>query len=55
MQSTFSDLGSEMLFPSRRETVLPGRRLTKREQEESIINNRSGRATYAEEKSVLTS
>jgi hypothetical protein len=39
----------------RRETALRGRRLTKGEENERIIINRSGRPTYPEQKSVLTS
>ena len=42
-------------FRLRRETALRVRRLTKSEDEETIIINRSGRSTYPEEKSVLTS
>jgi hypothetical protein len=41
--------------PSGRETALRGRRLTKTEEEESIIINRPDRSTYPEEESVLRS
>jgi len=44
------------LLPSRgRVTALRRRRLTKTEEEETIIINRPGRSTYPEQKSVLTS
>lgn len=39
----------------RRETALRVRGLTKNEEQETIIINRSGRFTYPEEKSVQTS
>jgi hypothetical protein len=45
----------ELLPPFGRETALRGRPLTKTEEDETIIINRSGRSTYPEQKSVLTS
>jgi hypothetical protein len=45
----------ELLPPCGRETALRRRRLTKTEEEETIIINRPDRSTYPEQKSVLRS
>jgi hypothetical protein len=45
----------ELLPPFGRETALRRRRLTKTEEEETIIINRPDRSTYPEQKSVLRS
>jgi len=45
----------ELLPPFGRETALRVRGLTKTEEEETIIINRSDRSTYPDEKSVLRS
>jgi hypothetical protein len=45
----------ELLLPFGHETALRQRRLTKTEEEETIIINRPDRSTYPEEKSVSRS